>query len=1555
MIELSLKMEQIHKQSTRPQVAQYHLDGYIIVKTTMRRRISLVLGLLLVCFMAYSQNGLSNSYPQKDFSKWTKSELILNNGIVQRTIKLPSDTGSFLTTSYGPVIGKFHYFSPQNIDFQFEIDGRIYSGKTNWNLVQIRTITDDLQGNGAAVILQSTDKKIELTVNFLMYPGLPVVRKYLAVKNISKEEISLESVDVEKLNFANYYPSTYSWIYGDYGRRRSIGPYEGNMQDALLIIHDSDKEAGIIVGNEASGVLKRTSVFWNAQDLCTGLTHKDARFPFRKWIKTGESFETPKVFTMVYNNQKDPNTVLNSVLPDFIRKHMGIRLSELKQKPTFVYNTWNPFKKDINEKLIMELAKAAAAAGMKEFVIDDGWEDNLGDWGIDKRKFPNGLKPVFDYIKSLGMKPGLWISVGSASSESKVYHEHPEWFVKDKNDRFTNLHIAGAGDGINDAFRSACFSTGWKDYIKNILLKLTLDYGLEYMKLDFSVVTSAYVFDSEKSGCYASNHQGHKDHNESLYSNYEQMWNLFDELHAAKPNLFIDCTFEAMGGLQLIDYAMLKHAEGNWLSNFYAPDELGDLRIRNLAWWRSPAMSATALVIGNPKMEDKGWELHIKSLAGALPIMLGDPRKLSIQDLKKYRSYADWLQSMQSKYDIMSYRQDLAGFGEPMQGMWDGFQRINTEIQSGGIIGVFRHGSLEAERFVRIKHLNPQKTYSVKSCLSNRIIKKSTGENLSKMGFKVTIPDEYGGELFEVAEDPKIVQAKPLFFDFGTKSSMLAEGFMAVTPDLAWSPEVGFGWVGKPSLVAVEKADLVKVNVLQRPLKPGMPKTFDEFPVFLNALSEDHVSGNIKTNFRVAAPHGAYKVWILLGSPGGGGISRSNRYVVWDTRIACGKGEVSATFPGEHEARVLTMDVVSNGVLDFQISTRNRWIINGMAIVPTAQWDSVKGKHLARYEQDVYQLPKEQWAKWTKTEHEEKNPMPEFSNKEFDQGLVTYTRSYISNIWPNTAPLRAEIDAPLRAFATPGEYEPLNFAILPLRDIKNVRVKFSDLKSKEGHSINASSIDTRFVKYMWTRPNYNYLYTTYRAPDVLMPMTSSNLKKGENFRVWATVRVGEATPEGIYRGKAEIFSGEKKLQEVMVELSVLPIKLLKDQGITYGMYYNNPLISANSANDGFSREWFRGKAEKEIRDMIEHGMNSVERTLPGKKNESGDFEPDFDSFSLLIDVGKRIGFSDRPMPLQLLTPVNLYFEKYGIEKPGLHLKNVKMPPQGYFDDITRLIERIEVERKKRGWPEFLYYPLDEPEPINSPDVVPFVAKLMESIKKVPGVRTYMTGNPINVHGGPPWDPIYPFIDVWCNQPFKPDFETIKSKTGPRKDAEYWCYPNHVCGENDHTRNIGARMTYGFGFWRSGYRGLIPWIYQYNQGNPWNYLDGQFSDVFLRTADDGSPIPTVTWEVYREGIDDMRYITTLEYWIERAKAVGRKDLAKAGRDDLDSIWNSIKVYEKYKDDGQPEVFWHNDNKPPVTPVGGHLENGMWPPQVFDNMRWILASRILEIQKDLNKKR
>lgn len=681
------------------------------------------------------------------FAKWTKTELVLCNGVVRRIIKLPSEKAGFLTVSYKPVSGKFDSFSDTCTDFQFEINDRIYSGRGRWVLANIEVITDDHEGSGAAVKLISQDKLVELTLKFLMYPNSPTIRKSLVVKNLSDRSVKLESVDIEKFEVPGYYPVTFSWIYHDYCRRRFIGSYDGGRQDALIIVHDMNREQGIVLGNEATGVMKHTSVFYEEQNICLGLSHKNSLFPFRKWIDKNESFETPQVFTMVYNNQKTPEKILNISVPDFVRKYMGIRLSELKDKPTFVYNTWEPFFKNINEQLVMELAKAAADAGMKEFVIDDGWQDNYGDWGIDMKKFPNGLKPVFDYIKKLGMKPGLWVSIGSASPGSKVYKAHPEWFVIDKFGKPTSLHAPDDKEKF-----TACFGTGWYDYIKNILLKLSVDYGLEYFKLDFAVVTSAYTYDHTQSGCYSANHPGHKDHNESLFTNYERLWQLFDELHAAKPELFIDCTFETMGGTQLIDYALLKHAEGDWLSNFDGTaGEKTDIRIRNMAWWRSPSIPATSLVIGNPQMQDENWEMHIKSIAGALPIMLGDPRKLSATDLKIYRGYADWLHNMETNYGIMSFRQDLPGFGEPMEGMWDGFQRINTETKKGGIIAIFRHGSVETKRVVTVNYLDPVRTYEVKS-LDGKVIESISGKELKEKGFAVNLDGLYSGELFEISE-----------------------------------------------------------------------------------------------------------------------------------------------------------------------------------------------------------------------------------------------------------------------------------------------------------------------------------------------------------------------------------------------------------------------------------------------------------------------------------------------------------------------------------------------------------------------------------------------------------------------------------------------------------------------------------------------------------------------------------------------------------------------------------------------------------------------------------
>ena len=141
----------------------------------------------------------------QSFASWTQHELRLNNGIVERTIQLPDGNGNFITSVYKPVQGDFNYFQSMNPDFQFEADHIIYSGKGNWVLENIVKHTDALQGDGAAVTLISVDKKLELTIQYLLYPGLPVIRKNLIIRNLSPQTVMLESVDVEKLDVSDVY------------------------------------------------------------------------------------------------------------------------------------------------------------------------------------------------------------------------------------------------------------------------------------------------------------------------------------------------------------------------------------------------------------------------------------------------------------------------------------------------------------------------------------------------------------------------------------------------------------------------------------------------------------------------------------------------------------------------------------------------------------------------------------------------------------------------------------------------------------------------------------------------------------------------------------------------------------------------------------------------------------------------------------------------------------------------------------------------------------------------------------------------------------------------------------------------------------------------------------------------------------------------------------------------------------------------------------------------------------------------------------------------------
>ncbi|MBE2212861.1 MAG: alpha-galactosidase [Opitutaceae bacterium] len=644
-------------------------------------------------------------------------------------------------------------------EFRFTVGGDICAGIGGGSVQGCRRETGPDGGDGASIEVQWPNG-LRARVIYLLYPGLPVIRKRIAFHNAGTSDLALENLDVETLALS--VGDTHGQIYTDYGRRMKIGPYIGDWQDSLAILHFLSSDMGparapwgIACGNEAPGVTKRFTAFAGSGNrINLGLTHVEQAYGFRKWLRPGEGWTSPATFIAPYAWNADPAAVLDGPVNDFVRRHMGIRLARIERRPTFVYNTWNPFRRDIDEKLIGELAVCAAEMGVEEFIIDDGWQANatgssdphpIGDWLVDRRKFPRGLKPVFDHIRSLGMKPGLWFSLGAVSTTSEVAARHPEWLARDRHGAPVNLHSS-----LDRKRVTACLGTGWRDHFRDIVLQMVRENGLGYIKLDLAIVTSAYVHDAAVSGCHATDHPGHRDGPESCYTQYERMWELFDELHAAAPDLFIDCTFEAMGKLQLVDYSMCQHAEGNWLSNFEERSPIGGWRVRQMAWWRSPAMPATALIIGNQMLEDPEWELSMQSLAGTLPIFLGDLRRVGAEQRHHVGLWAAWLKKMERAHVCSLFRQDLPGFGEPREGAWDGFARLNTETRSGGFVAVFRQHAREGERRVFVPALDPEGTYLVTRAPEGASVATLSGRALAEEGFAVALIRPADGAIFEI-------------------------------------------------------------------------------------------------------------------------------------------------------------------------------------------------------------------------------------------------------------------------------------------------------------------------------------------------------------------------------------------------------------------------------------------------------------------------------------------------------------------------------------------------------------------------------------------------------------------------------------------------------------------------------------------------------------------------------------------------------------------------------------------------------------------------------------
>ncbi|MBQ2954007.1 MAG: alpha-galactosidase [Clostridia bacterium] len=212
---------------------------------------------------------------------------------------------------------------------------------------------------------------------------------------------------------------------------------------------------------------------------------------FQWTLKPGETFVTPEAVT-VYSEKG-----LDGMSQQFHRvcaEHL-VRGKYAHAPRPILLNNWEATYFGFNEEKLLKIARTAADVGVELFVLDDGWfghrdSDNssLGDWYVDTKKLPEGMRHLSDQVHAMGLKFGLWFEPEMISPDSDLYRAHPNWAI----------HIPGREPIQQRQQLTLDMSReDVQDYVYEAVAQHLREDGIDYVKWDmnrnFSNIGSALL------------------------------------------------------------------------------------------------------------------------------------------------------------------------------------------------------------------------------------------------------------------------------------------------------------------------------------------------------------------------------------------------------------------------------------------------------------------------------------------------------------------------------------------------------------------------------------------------------------------------------------------------------------------------------------------------------------------------------------------------------------------------------------------------------------------------------------------------------------------------------------------------------------------------------------------------------------------------------------------------------------------------------------------------------------------------------------------------------
>ncbi len=555
------------------------------------------------------------------------------------------------------------------------------------------------------------------------YPGQPFLRYRTFLENTSGGSLRVTAADMLPWKFDATGSPLRAFLVGQWawaGSRANFEPHEFDLAldpgpvEAFTGAYGNHSTWGAIRDANDNGIVFGWEFDGRARahaELREGILVVDALImQIDHEVRPGEEFLLPGAFLGLfkgdwdeagYRTQRFVEAVLAKPIPDHDRF------------PYLMFDSWG-FQWDINDEVLREAARRATDLGVEVFTVDFGWARVTGDWHPDPLKFPNGLKPLSDFVRSQGMKFGLHLPFGEAMDDSEVFRLHPDWKVVPSPNQQRGYFGAR---GICLSHRPA------REWVIAEILRVIRENGVDWLLQDGENMVK---------GCFATNHT-HAPGDSNYANSIEGLNAVIDAVQQQEPDvLWENC--EDGGNMQT--FHMVQHYVTSIVND--NDDHLTTRRSIYGSTYPFPPWYTDRY------MESDPWTSHItRSHFFGGPLIL----------MQAITNWSDqMLAFMKKELDIYKSTRTLIRDAKiyhltpPPDGTFNDFLQAHNQAQDRSVIFVFREESPEDNALVRPRGLTPSRFYRVRYQDHDGAY-SATGAEIMEAGIPVPLPDAPAAEI----------------------------------------------------------------------------------------------------------------------------------------------------------------------------------------------------------------------------------------------------------------------------------------------------------------------------------------------------------------------------------------------------------------------------------------------------------------------------------------------------------------------------------------------------------------------------------------------------------------------------------------------------------------------------------------------------------------------------------------------------------------------------------------------------------------------------------------